>query len=129
MKSERQTDQKVKVGIKMNKLGPCLLCFLVVVIIGVSLFFLNDKMTIKVDEIERTVSLQGKAFEQICQDTSGFWMAEGMRELREGVSVSIEKCSGCMPNSKNMFCQLDDYLTYIKENGVDTTNFKREAMK
>lgn len=100
------------------------ICGLITLLVVFFLASISDNnIRIKIDGAERIVEIEDNTFEQICKDTSGFWMAEGMGELRNGVSVSIEKCSGCMPNSNTMFCQLDNYLAHIKKNGVDTTNF------
>lgn len=92
----------------------------------------KDNIKVKVDGIKRTINLQGKTFEQICKESSGIWGTAdsmGISEMRDGVSISVEKCSGCMPDSKNMFCEVDDYISYVKENGVNTQDLNIEMEK
>ena len=68
----------------------------------------------------REVDLEGKTFEEVCSATSGFWMMDimGMAGTRDGVPISSGPCSGCMPNMDNMFCNKDEYVEYVKQNGV-----------
>ena len=115
---------------KKNKLFPIILipvCCLGILVATIYIATKDTTIKIKVNGIKKTISMQGKTFEQICEDSSGFWMdasmGMGMTETRGGVSVSVNKCSGCMPDSKNMFCNQDDYVNYIKINGVDTSDF------
>jgi len=118
--------------IKLNSikflLGICCVVGLVIILIfllqGSSLK--DNAIVVKVDGIDKTLNFKSKTFEEICKESSGLWMPKsmGMTELRKGVSVGIEKCSGCMPDKDNMFCELNSYTAYIKQNGVNTTGFK-----
>ena len=106
------------------------LCCIGILVATIYIATKDTTIKIKVNGIKKTIGMQGKTFEQICEDSSGFWMdaSMGMTETRGGVSINTNKCSGCMPNNKNMFCNKDDYVNYIKINGVDTSDFNMKSM-
>jgi len=111
-----------------NKLFPIILiliCCLGILLVSLYFFAKNDTIKVKINGIEKVINIQEKTFEQICEDSSGFWMSKsmGMTEFRDGKSIGIEKCSGCMPDSKNMFCNVEEYLDYVKTYGVDSADF------
>jgi len=117
---------------KKNNIFPLILipvCCLGILLISLYFFARNDTIKVKINGIEKVINIQEKTFEQICEDSSGFWMdaSMGMTERRDGVSIDLNKCSGCMPNNKNMFCNQDDYVNYIKINGVDTSDFNMKS--
>ena len=105
-------------------------CCLGILLVSLYFFARNDTIKVKINGIDKVINIQEKTFEQICEDSSGFWMdaSMGMTETRGGVSINTNKCSGCMPNNKNMFCNQDDYVNYIKINGVDTSDFNMKSM-
>lgn len=105
-------------------LGSC--CVIVLVLILLLFLPKADSVLIKVDGVDMTVNLNNKTFEEVCKESSGLWMPKsmGMTEFRNGVSVGVEKCSGCMPDKDNMFCEMNSYIAYIKQNGVNTTGFE-----
>ena len=97
-------------------LGSCCVIVLVLILL----------LLIKVDGVDTTVNSNNKTFKEVCKESSGLWMPKsmGMTEFRNGVSVGVEKCSGCMPDKDNMFCEMNSYIAYIKQNGFNTTGFE-----
>jgi len=117
---------------KKNNIFPLILipvCCLGILVATIYIATKDTTIKIKVNGIKKTIILQGETFEQICEGSSGFWMdaSMGMTETRDGVSTDLNECSGCMPNNKNMFCNQDDYVNYIKINGVDTSDFNMKS--
>lgn len=110
--------------------GVCCLIPLILVLYTFPKNTNENILKVNIDGIEKVINIQGKSFEQICEGSSGFWMdaSMGMTEIRDGVSINLNKCSGCMPNNKNMFCNQDDYVNYIKINGMGTSDFNMRSM-
>jgi len=111
-------------------IGSCCLIILITVILIYG-FSLASEVNFNVDGVSRTIYIQGKPFQIICKESGGLWMAKvmGMTEFRNGSSVGIEKCSGCMPDTMNMFCRQNEYLDYIKKNGINTSDMDMGEMK